>query len=533
MARVDANKGVGVDVAKGVGHGSGHRHGGYGGAHTDGTDAHVKREDSYSCSSQESSGMVGTDSQMVDSGADGEEAMGMGMQMDVDVDSEAAKEKEEKERERRRKERARAKLLRANTINFAQREKDEMRDLTRASEILTVPSIPSPSPFGVPGGQMYGHGHGHGDVAGIGGGGGWGAASPSVASIKASPSAMEDGVRPWNGALGQVFLGNSNDVPLSEEFLEAEARVGGANGSVSTLPNPNVAAATNTNGTNMTNASTTNASTTNKNNTNGNAVNGGKKVAQRLDPFDFSDNDPDGGFGYDICIECHDRAPQPQAAHLRAAEDHLRALDAAWVERCQAEARASSAAGTSGGEGVEGGNEGVGEQTWNERGEWTGRVRPPPSANAVVHLPFPSSPLSPNAAVAALFSFLEFLERVLMGASVTSSGFGYGFGVGAGGSPGGMHGYGAGGGSPRQGAFGSSPGMHAGMGMGVGQGARKGLTRPAKVLIYSSDGYTESSVLALCLLMAMRGMSLPQAYLELQVRFSRLVVFRAFVSPRF
>lgn len=99
-----------------------------------------------------------------------------------------------------------------------------------------------------------------------------------------------------------------------------------------------------------------------------------------------------------------------------------------------------------------------------------------------------------------------------MGASVTSSGFGYGFGV-----AGGL----TGSGSPRQGAFGAGPDAqkHAGMGMGMGQGARKGMTRPAKVLVYSSDGYTESSVLALCLLMAMRGMSLPQAYLELQVCF--------------
>ena len=41
-------------------------------------------------------------------------------------------------------------------------------------------------------------------------------------------------------------------------------------------------------------------------------------------------------------------------------------------------------------------------------------------------------------------------------------------------------------------------------------------SRPLKILIYSSDGYTESSVLALCLLMAVRGLSLPEAYLELQ-----------------
>ena len=42
-------------------------------------------------------------------------------------------------------------------------------------------------------------------------------------------------------------------------------------------------------------------------------------------------------------------------------------------------------------------------------------------------------------------------------------------------------------------------------------------TRPAKILIYSADGYTESSVLALCILMALRSISLPEAYLTLQV----------------
>jgi dual specificity MAP kinase phosphatase len=45
----------------------------------------------------------------------------------------------------------------------------------------------------------------------------------------------------------------------------------------------------------------------------------------------------------------------------------------------------------------------------------------------------------------------------------------------------------------------------------------RGFGRPAKILIWSSDGYTESSVLALSLTMAMRSMILPEAYLELQV----------------
>ena len=39
-------------------------------------------------------------------------------------------------------------------------------------------------------------------------------------------------------------------------------------------------------------------------------------------------------------------------------------------------------------------------------------------------------------------------------------------------------------------------------------------TRPLKILLYFSDGYTESSVPALCLLIATKNLNLPEAYLE-------------------
>jgi dual specificity MAP kinase phosphatase len=85
--------------------------------------------------------------------------------------------------------------------------------------------------------------------------------------------------------------------------------------------------------------------------------------------------------------------------------------------------------------------------------------RPPPNAAAIVYLPFPLLPI-----VDEMILLLDFLEKLLKPSQLRGSG------------------------------------------------------RPAKVLIWSSDGYTESSVLALSLLMAMRGMTLPEAYLELQVR---------------
>jgi dual specificity MAP kinase phosphatase len=84
--------------------------------------------------------------------------------------------------------------------------------------------------------------------------------------------------------------------------------------------------------------------------------------------------------------------------------------------------------------------------------------RPPPNAAAIVYLPFPLLPI-----VDEMTLFLEFLEKLL---------------------------------KPSQ---------------------QRGFGRPAKILIWSSDGYTESSVLALSLIMAMRSMTLPEAYLELQV----------------
>jgi hypothetical protein len=42
-------------------------------------------------------------------------------------------------------------------------------------------------------------------------------------------------------------------------------------------------------------------------------------------------------------------------------------------------------------------------------------------------------------------------------------------------------------------------------------------TRPLKLLLHSADGYTESSLAALCLLMSVKGLTLPEAYLDLQI----------------
>ncbi|KAI0822574.1 hypothetical protein BC628DRAFT_1421759 [Trametes gibbosa] len=329
-------------------------------------------------------------------------------------------------------------LLRANTIDFAQREKDEMRDLTQASEITSLVSPDS--------------------------------------EIDLSALAGSNTATHWEPSAGQIFLGNSNDVPLPPD----------------------------------------------------------RRIRMRTlrgdeddeDTFDCRTNDPRNGYGYDLCIECHDYAPFPTSAHLRAAEEHLRVLEKRWVERCVSD------------------SDGVDPNAPIPS-------RPPPSASYVIHLPFPSSPASSVVTVNTLLPFIAFLERLLQPASGppltyeianeqlsptrasydvhnrrnTSAGF----------TPSSL---------PPPSSFPtsffpSSPSTPAGSYTRVRSTSATFLpatspptpvsnspasaspvslrTRPVKILIYSADGYTESSVLALCILMALRGISLPEAYLTLQV----------------
>lgn len=301
--------------------------------------------------------------------------------------------------------------LKANSTNFAHREKDEMRDLTKATEIFSTSPLP------------------HDLVA-------------------SSPSTH------WDPAIGQVYLGNANDVPIADEWVPHSR---------------------------------------------------GSRYME--DPFSSAYNVPAQDGGFDICIECHDFAQFPTPAHMRAADDHLSALDATWAAQHS--------------------------KLVEEGGELP--VRPPPNANSIVHLTFPSSPQASGATIGALGSFIAFLDRWLKmpGDDVSSSGpdqppsasrkRGVTFSSSS---------------LPPQTSFMNSffsPSAYTssasrfrstsasysphndGSSSPYRSSAGSVRTRPVKVLIYSADGYTESSVLALCLLMALRGLSLPQAYLELQV----------------
>jgi dual specificity MAP kinase phosphatase len=291
-------------------------------------------------------------------------------------------------------------ILKANTINFAQREKDEMRDLTKATEILSTPSLPDHLT----------------------------ASSPSTH---------------WDPSLGQIFLGNVNDVPIADEWMSSQSN-----------------------------------------------------QSHFEDPFDYHSNDPAQGYGYDICIECRDYNYFPTSAHIRAADEHLAILDATWCRR------------------------------YEDSHEIP--IRPPPNANSVVHFSFPCSPPSTGGSISALAPFISFLDRWLHMPGVDAESIPSARKRGMTFSPSSlppatssfMSGFFASAASGTYTRLRSTSASYSSHGFPTSYQPRSQAafrTRPMKVLIYSSDGYTESSFLALCLLMAMRGLSLPQAYLELQV----------------
>ncbi|THG92962.1 hypothetical protein EW145_g8520, partial [Phellinidium pouzarii] len=204
---------------------------------------------------------------------------------------------------------------------------------------------------------------------------------------------------------------------------------------------------------------------------------GGREYAEdgeEEDPLDGSDNP----MGYDICIECRDPAPLPTQDQLRAAAAHLASLDALWsARRFSQESEAVESCGASSSDCNLNPNPNsspslpsslLSSSSSPPHSRSLLRApRPAPSASHVVHLTFPASPPSFAYTMWHLTPFLNFLSELV---------------------------------APRQ---------------------HPPSTRPKRVLIYSSDGYTESSVLALCVLMKERGLDLPGAYLELQVEKGR------------
>ncbi|KAH0584844.1 hypothetical protein H2248_008122 [Termitomyces sp. 'cryptogamus'] len=414
------------------------------GAHTDGPDGHLvvmeAIEDPIAVAAQ---GQC-TEGMYVDIDSDMDMDMDPGMNVDGGPASHA-----------RLLGRLKANAKDPNTVDFAQREREEMRDLTKASEIISVP----------PPDGMEGHanhvmtstplstGIGIGSVPGQ-------SQSSSVLSMQAlSPTV-------WMPHVGQVFLGNSDDVPHRPH----PTTMGRENGAGEDDPR---------------------------------------------DPFDYLlTNDPAKGFGFDICIECHDLAPFPTPAELRAAEEHLMMLDDTWVKRVVEKRE----------------REGTAEDNANVI-----PPRPPPHASSVIHLSFPSSPSNAQISMNVLMAVIHLLEKWLMPVvptppsppqpssplpAATSSASPSrrwssvaalmphlpSFPLTSSSTP-----------IPIPSPAASRTRSFTSPAGSLSNPSAHIRTRPVKVLLYSADGYTESSLLALCLLMAVKHLTLPEAYLELQV----------------
>ena len=325
-----------------------------------------------------------------------------------------------------------------NTVDFAQREQDEMRDLTKASEIITV-----------------------------------------------FPSSSEEkvGTQDYQPLVGQVFLGNSNDVPYWDGVEPSWA--------------------------NMSHQGFSNHSDLSSEEGDSKRSSPSPLPADHpLNPHPT--NIPEHGMGYDICIECHDLAPFPTVATLRAAEERIEQLEELWRERQQMASSSSE------------------------------QVRPPPHANSVVHLSLPSSPAATNANINSLMAVIKFLETCLSPVSPSppantdsTSAEKKKDGRRWSSVPALIPSFSVPASSPGPSSMaaarlrsltsaGSAPSpsyLHDTV--NALQHPKRKWSRPLKVLLHSADGYTESSVPALCLLMAIKELSLPEAYLELQVEKQR------------
>ncbi|KAK7031151.1 tyrosine/serine/threonine protein phosphatase pps1 [Paramarasmius palmivorus] len=435
-----------------------------------------------------------------------------------------------------------------NTVDFAQRERDEMRDLTKASEIISV--FPKDNPLSklhpvdlLPGGDFFERA-----VCDT-----YNATAPAASD---SESDVEDSDLSttksyWNPAVGQVFLGNVNDVPMPIEIGYDGVPVRGEDVKQGTLDvrgwERALAAGVNILG-------DEDGATTDDSDGMRDVVEGirgsmpglsskaRQKAKAQQRPYFPQGNSPFEGLGYDICIECHELAPFPNPSHFKAVEDKVNMLEEKWREFV------------------------LRQRGSDDKGAKI-PPRPPPHQNSIIHLPFPSSPAGSNQAITQILPALRFLQRCLVpeppeeiedepeqidqqgangqaASAETSkaassrrwssvSAFIPSFPS----FPLQVH-------SPSPSAYatpapprtpppGSTAATHSARSRSFTSPApvpsprcsapvpllpkQRPWSRPLKILLYSSDGYTESSVPALCLLMAVKGLNLPRAYLELQV----------------
>ena len=553
------------------------------GAHTDGPDGHLveegivekeEREKAKSVRKREGNG--------IDLDVDN---MDMDIDMDVDeigvgVDMGAKEEEEEDD------------VLLPNTVDFALREKEEMRDLTKASEIISLHPEPSTSMTSTPSSPASSTKPGSTHTSIL-------TSSSTAHSSPSSPKPETLETKPvWDPLVGQVYLGNSGDVPLAPDVPSHFRHAASLVRDTTLNGNPCAGLAEY-------------FSSYDDDDPDLDEEIGSYQPLPADDLFNYhATNDPNHGFGYDIAVECHELAPFPTTAHLRASDEHLGTLDLLWKERWERGWRAREEKRVKKRKAA-GAEDEVGEEEFDSMTNPPPPAppRPPPNASAVIHLPFPSSPSNNQTTMVSLMPVIRFLEKWMkplpvpvevpvVPQPVVSSASGTVTPemknlklAGSGGDavpqtpppvattttttttttssarrwssvaalmPS-FPSFPLGGSSPststpaaissssetdaanpptstttvstppfpphpaRNRSF-TSP--HPAGGEGVHQAPRYMIkppqpqptrTRPLKILLYSSDGYTESSVPALCLLMAIKSLNLPEAYLELQV----------------
>ena len=535
------------------------------GAHTDGPDGHLVEEGIVEKEerARKRESINGIDSNVIDD---------MDMDMDVDVDESAVgvntgvKEEDD--------------ILMPNTVDFALREKEEMRDLTKASEIISLypePSMTStpssPAPSTKPGST-------HTSIP---------ISLPTAhsSSLAPKPETLET-KSVWDPLVGQVYLGNSGDVPLAPDVPSHFRHASSLVRDTTLHGNPCAGLAEYF------------SKYDDEDDANLNEEIGSSQPLPADDLFNYhATNDPNHGFGYDIAVECHELAPFPSTAHLRASDEHLGTLDLLWKERWERGWRSREEKRIKKRRAAGAGVEECDSLTWSVPPP-PAPPRPPPHASAVIHLPFPSSPSNNQTTMVSLMPVIRFLEKWMkplpvplalpevpqpvvasasgtvtpemknlklvngdavpqapppVATSSTSSArrwssvaalmpsfpsFPLGGSSSSASTPVTVSSSGNSqtnaANPPLSTTTASSPfpphparnrsftSPHPSGGEGVYQGSRYMLkpqqasrTRPLKILLYSSDGYTESSVPALCLLMAIKSLNLPEAYLELQV----------------
>ncbi|KAI3609218.1 hypothetical protein WG66_010662 [Moniliophthora roreri] len=447
-----------------------------------------------------------------------------------------------------------------NTVDFAQRERDEMRDLTRATEIISV--FPKDVPLSkihpvelLPGGDFFERAVCESYDAT--------ASSAPTVNMDTDLEDVELSTTKsyWNPTVGQVFLGNVNDVPMPVEIGYDGLPVRGEDVKHGLLDvrgwERAVAAGVNIFGEDESEASEdldgmqediVDEDEMETSSTHRSSFKSRQKAKAQQRPCFPQGNSPYEGLGYDICIECHEMAPFPNAGHFKAVEEKVAMLEERWRDF-------------------------VHRQRGSDKKGAKIPPRPPPHQNSIIHLPFPSSPTGSTQTISQILPALRFLQRclVLQSDEETADEAEETNEQGANGQAASPEASKASSSSRRWSSVSAlipsfpsfplqvhspspayttpAPPRTPPPGSPTAQSARtrsftspvpvpsphgqrcsapapllpkqKPWSRPLKILLYSSDGYTESSVPALCLLMAIKGLTLPRAYLELQVEKKR------------